>query len=76
MDDVKDELEAAKKDLDNEKLEMEREKTIHGIGSRKHHKADKHNENKAPNEKRKYKTDKKNKAANVDFLDIDLGVNF
>lgn len=74
LDDVKDELEAAKREMDNEKLEMEREKQ--NIELEKHNKGGKHNENKAPSEKRKYKTEKKNKSANVDFIDIDLGVNF
>jgi len=76
MDDVKDELEAAKRELDEEKLEMEREKQTMELEKEEHHKGGKHNENKAPSDKRKYKSEKKNKSANVDFIDIDLGVNF
>ncbi|MGB5023945.1 MAG: hypothetical protein WBO44_01290 [Saprospiraceae bacterium] len=76
LDDVKDELEAAKREIDEEKLEMEREKQNMELEVEKQHKGGKHNENKAPGEKRKYKTEKKNKSANVDFIDIDLGVNF
>ncbi len=66
LKDVKEELEESKRELENSKEEME----------------DEQNENQAPDGNQKYKfklkkdkNNKKNKGADIDFLDFDFGVN-
>ncbi len=76
LDGVKEELEEAQKELEEEKaaLSQEQREQMEEMKQDHKHKEGKHRENRAP--ERKNKMEKKRNGADVDFIDIDLGVNF